>query len=43
VEALKNPLGRREFGAPGKKGGSLFNRYTNPGAVRTRSIHRKIR
>lgn len=43
LEKLKNPLGRRQFGSPGKTGNSLFNKY-QPGAPRAAStLFRKTR
>lgn len=39
LEKLQNPLGRRQFGQPGPRSGSVFNKYT-PGAQRA-SFQRK--
>lgn len=36
LEKLKNPLGRRQYGTPGRTGNSLFNKY-QPGAARAPS------
>lgn len=43
LEKLKNPLGRRDFGQPGPRGGSLFNKYQSGGAHRTPAAIRKFR
>lgn len=42
LEKLKNPLGRRDYGSPGRAGNSLFNKY-QPGGASASTLFRKLR